>query len=1014
MGNQDSVPFPLELRFFGPFAALLGGHPLPALRTRKGQWLLALLAMRSPRAIEREWLAATLWPESLPEQALASLRRTLTDLRGALGTEEWRLDAPTTRTLRFLTEGASVDVLQFDAAIRAGDLTVACALYGGPYLEDCPEEWALSDRATREEAFACAQLRHASAAFSQGDFPEAAARWRRLVTMNPLHEPAQRGLMESLCAAGDHGEAIQAYRDLRARLRRDYNAEPGTETTALFDRIRAESRERVRNQAATRPTPRIVATKIPVSIDAAETLPLPRRLPAYLTQFVGREKEIHSLLGLIRARRLVTLVGMGGIGKTRLAVATADRLLDFAPDAIPDGAFFVDLSGTRDGSQIARTVAQAVGLTDLPGDPEAGLVAALESRILLIILDNCEHLIEDAACLSEKLLGQCPGLKILATSREPLRIGGETLLRVPSLSRPDTVGSMDVEGILCHEAVQLFVERAETVNPEFCADAKNLALAAQVCVRLDGIALAIELAAARLSALSLEQVAARLDDRLHLLTAGSRTAQPRQRTLRAALDWSYELLSSAEQTLLRGLSAFASGFTVESACIVCLPDRPEWEVVELLTALVDKSLVSPVGTDRYRLLETVREYSRDRLTESGEDTETLHRFGEYFATQTRTAAERMRQGEQKLAVETLSLEEENIRAAALLLLAEPTTAVVGQKIATTMSRFWTMRNSLGEAARWNERALQATVADDSPDASRIRVRLLGSAGIIARRQGDYVRAQMWQEESLALSRATNDIDGLAAALGNLALIAENTGDYCRSQVLREEGLALERSRDDKVSIALFLHNIANIAQRRRDLETAFVRYEECIALQREIEDREGLSWSLLGYAYTLGNRRDIGGALEGDTLLMRRCLAEAKTLMLELGDKEGLVSTLCNQAIECVHDADVQGAYCLFRESIDLLTTMEGNAAVMEVLDEVACLAWSEGRAQEAAVLAGATNAVMKTQGTRLTPQEICEREEWLTPLCAHLGEEVYAAALAEGSALSLSAALAAARRATE
>jgi predicted ATPase/DNA-binding SARP family transcriptional activator len=1002
MGNQDSAPVsPLELRFFGPFAARVGGSPLPPLRTRKGQWLLALLALRSPRPVEREWLAATLWPESLGEQSLASLRRTLTDLRNALGPEEARIEAPTARTLRLNLDGAFVDALRFDAAVRAGDWETACALYAGPFLEDCHEEWAITDRANREEAFVCAQLRHAEAAFARGDFAEAAANWRRLVALNPLHEPAQRGLLESLCASGDHAEAIAVYRDLRVRLRGEYNAEPGAETTAIFDRVRSESRDRARAGHAPLPRPRVVAAKLPEPSDRRGAVgPLPRRLPVFLTGFIGRDRELSALFALLRARRLVTLVGMGGIGKTRLAVAAAEQLLDYAPDGAPDGAFFADLSAVREPSHLARAVAGAVGLDEPTGnDPAAVLIESLRPRALLLVLDNCEHLIESVAGFTEGLLAHCPGLRILATSREPLRVGAESVFRVPPLSRPDPCAPAD--SLLAHEAVQLFVERAEAVRPDFRATEETLPLVARVCARLDGIALALELAAARLSALSLEQVAVRLDDRLHLLTVGSRTAQPRQRTLRAALDWSYDLLTEPERALLRRLSVFASGFTVASARAVCLPDGAEWETLELLTALVDKSLIAPAGGERYRLLETVREYGGSLLEVDADEAATVtRRFGEHFAERAREASEQMRQGEQHQAVATLAAEDENIRAAALALLADPITAVVGQKMAVTLSRFWTMRNGLAEAARWGDRALAATVAENDTEAQRTRVRLLICAGVIARRQGDYDRAEARQAEALEVARGAGDVDGAAAALGNLALLADNRGDYERSQALREEGLELERPRGDQYSIAQFLHNIANIAQRRRDLTTAFARYDECMALQRETGDREGLAWSMTGYCYCLINRREAGGARDGDDALLRKFLAESLPLFREFEDKEGIVGTLCLLATEAGEVGDLDG----FRAHL---------SEAMDVLEALTIYCGKAGRARDAAVFYGVGDALMTAQGTRATPPEAAQREARMVPLSEALGADEWGRAYAEGRALSLADALAAGRRVT-
>jgi len=346
---------------------------------------------------------------------------------------------------------------------------------------------------------------------------------------------------------------------------------------------------------------------------------LPNNLPRQLTSFIGREREMAEVKRLLTTTRLLTLTGSGGCGKTRLALqVAADLVEEFA-----NGVWLVELAALTDPALVPQAVASALGVREEPGRPLlATLSDYLKAKRLLLLLDNCEHLVAACAYLAEALLRACPHLRILATSREALNIAGETVWRVPSLSLPDLLHLPSVEHLTQYEAVRLFIERALISRPDFVLTSQGAPSVAQVCHRLDGIPLAIELAAARVKVLSVEQIAARLDNRFRLLTSGSRTALPRQKTLRAAIDWSYDLLSETERMVLRRLSVFAGGWTLEAAEAICVGEGIEWhEVLDPLMQLVDKSLVmmeEQGGTVRYRLLETVRQYGRDKLPASGE------------------------------------------------------------------------------------------------------------------------------------------------------------------------------------------------------------------------------------------------------------------------------------------------------------------------------------------------------------------------------------------------------------
>ena len=538
---EEQAGATLSLRLFGPFQAGWGQRPLPRLRTRKEQWLLALLALRSPSGVEREWLAGTLWPECDESRAFSNLRRSLSNLRAILGPDARRIVSPTPGSIGLDTAGMEVDVAAFDAALRRGDtasLELAVALHHRPLLEGCLEEWAVPERLARETSYLQARETLAARAAARGDHAEASRHLTLVLAADPFREPSLRRLMQALADSEDRIALTQVYRDFRRTLRAEMNAEPSAETQALFQRLR-------------------VTDKVSASTKS------PCRLPHALTSLIGRERERREIAAALDAARLVTLTGVGGVGKTRLGIAVAE---DCAGE-YPNGVWFVGLAALSDPALVPATVAAALDLRET-GDPLESLTRHLQDKSLLLVLDNCEHLPTACAALADHLLTHCPGLRLLATSRQPLGPLGETVWPVSPLSLDDSSGPS--------EAVRLFMERARQAGASQRWDGDARRVISGICRKLDGIPLAIELAAARARSMTLEQIAQRLNNDFRLLTGGSRTALPRQQTLRATLDWSYNLLSDEEATLLARLSVFAGGWTLEAAeAICCDPETAE-------------------------------------------------------------------------------------------------------------------------------------------------------------------------------------------------------------------------------------------------------------------------------------------------------------------------------------------------------------------------------------------------------------------------------------------------------
>ncbi len=596
--NAGVMLAPLKIEMFGPMRVLVGGAPLPPLRSRKALWLLGLLALRHGRSVSREWVAGTLWPDSEGSASFNNLRPVIFELRKALGDQAFRLRSPDRVTVVLDLQGADVDLLDFDRAIAKGDHERAVALYAGPLLEGCPEEWAPQERNAREQDCARALQALGDAAYESGDYAGAIERYRRLAAMDPWRDAPRRGIMKALAKSGDVNAALYTYRDFAQTLRNEGGLAPDEKTTALYQKVRALAQQ---------------GTRVPCW--AKESTQAVGRLSHALTALIGREDERLGVAAELREHRLVTLLGLGGIGKTRLATEVArENAAEY-----PDGAWLVTLEALGEERAALAHVMASLSIARQPGRNDLDtLTEALREKRMLLVLDNCEHLRATSSHLVTGLLSECGGLRVLATSREALGVPGERLWPVPALATPDPdhlpQGATPLLRVLSsYESVQLFVDRARGANPSFEMTESNGHAVAEICARLEGVPLAIELAAARAKAMTPAQIAARLEDRLQLLAVGHRSEPTRHQTLRATLDWSYVLLTEREKTLLRRLAAFGEGWTLEAAERACAGD----DVSDLHGALVDKSLVVfDARQGRFRLLEMVRQYAAAKGAET--------------------------------------------------------------------------------------------------------------------------------------------------------------------------------------------------------------------------------------------------------------------------------------------------------------------------------------------------------------------------------------------------------------
>ena len=672
---------------------------------------------------------------------------------------------------------------------------------------------------------------------------------------------------------------------------------------------------------------------------------LPNNLPAVPSSLVGREQELTELAGLLGRTRLLTLTGAGGVGKTRLALQfAADQA-----DAFTDGAWVVDLAGLGEPELVPQAVASALRVAEQPGRSWAdSVVWFLRERQVLLLLDNCEHLLTATAWLTRQVLERCPGVKVLATSREALHTPGEVAWQVPSLPLPDGVAVSDAE--------RLFLERAGEADPRYRPIGADRAAVAQICARLDGLPLAIELAAARVRVLSASEIADRLDDRFRLLTGGARTSLPRQRTLEAAVGWSYDLLDEPQRRLFERLSVFASGFTLTAAEQVCASDPIQApDVLDLLTGLVERSLVvheQPGPPSRYRLLETMRAYGRDRLLHNGELSSVRDAHLTWVNAFARTAQAHLDGPEQKRWLDAVATELDDVRAALSWSLAGGDTAT-GLACAATLYRYWYVR-AVREGRMWLDRLL----AKDGGASPKIFAKALYAAGELASDQGDYAAARSRHEHALKLYQELGRRRGEAWALHGLGIAEWGLGRTSVAGERLHAALQGFRELDDTVGVAFALQLVAVWQSMYGDPAAAVEYVEELEKLVRPTGIPQLVAHAAEFSAYAHWQT-------SGDPSLVRDGLREALTLYREIG------SVLCT----------------------------------LHCLENIATWA-ADARPDAATRLLGAADALRAEAGTPMPPYEHLINDKTWDAARSALGEERFAAELDRGRKLDLSAAV--------
>lgn len=697
--------------------------------------------------------------------------------------------------------------------------------------------------------------------------------------------------------------------------------------------------------------------------EGRETARPRHNLPAALTSFVGREREVAEVAALIASARLVTLGGPGGVGKTRLALEVARGVLD----RFPDGVWLVELASLADPRLVVQTVSAALGVREPVRSGVPTLAAELRGKTLLLVLDNCEHLARACADLVAALLAASPGLRVLATSRETLGTSGEVFWTVPTLSVPPTAersaGAL-LEAARDSEAVRLFAERASQRAPRFAVTSENVRAVAQICRRLDGLPLALELAAARMNVLSVGEIAARLDDRFRELRTDAPATVPRHRTLRGAIDWSHQLLGRAEARLFERLAVFAGGCTLDAATAVCGGDEIDAaEVLELLARLVDRSFViadTRSTPTRYRMLETLQQYARERFDRSSGAEAVRGRHAAYFAGLAEAAESQLSGSDQLAWYARLDSDHDNLRAALRWSLERDGTTAL--RLAGALWRFWDVRMFKDEGRRW----LEAALASEHEAPAPVLIKALNGAGNMAQSTGDYERSVELHERSLAIAREVGDPRSVARSLSNLGDQALNMRRHADARRLHEEALRSFEALADTWGIAISHIELGQVAYDLDDLDSAASRYDRGLALIRESEDQHRVAHALLHIGKVARARADLDAAV--------RLIGEALRTFVAFADA--------------------------------WMTTI--------AVGQLASVAVARGRAVEGARLYGAVVTAQRALAMCQAPHWTRDIERGMAAARSALGDGPFAAAWAAGEAMTLDDAVASALRITD
>ena len=967
----------MEFRILGPVEVVAGGQLL-ALGGRKPRTLLAALLMQANEVVATERLIDALWEDRPPETARAALQVHVSQLRKLLGR-----DRIVTRAPGYLlrVELGELDLDRFERLVSeardaagsaaAAKLRQALALWRGPPLaEFADEQWAQSEIARVEERRLSVLQDRIDADLALGRHGELVGELERLVADHPLAERLRGQLMLALYRSGRQAEALDAYRSARATLVEQLGIEPGS---------------------ALRRLERAVLDQDP-KLDVVSVAPEPGlepRLRLRSTSFVGRvreQREIRTLLDRADVR-LLTLTGAAGTGKTRLAVEATAAL-----DAeLPGAAVLVELAPIGEADLVATTIAGALGLTERPGRGSLeALVASLRGRRTVLVLDNFEQVLAAAPMLTELLAG-APGVTLLVTSRSPLDVPDERIYPVPALQLPDPSRRLDVGRLRRTEAVRLFVARARDARADFELSELNADAVAELCLRLDGLPLALELAAARIKVLSPRDIVERLGVRLEVLKAEPGAGLPeRHRTLRAAIEWSYDLLGAEEQALFTSLGVFVGGFTLDGASAIA--SDFEFDVVAGVESLLNNSLLrtEPMagGEPRFGMLETIREYALERLAERGDVNAVRGRHAGFYLPLAEEAEPALLGPQQLSWLQRLDAERDNLRAA-LTWATEDGDAEVGLRIGAALWRFWQLRGSDIEGRERLERLL-ARRGGSKTTRALAQVRAASLAFV----QGDHEAVRRHIEASLPVLRRVGDDRMVATYLGVMGTSALALGDTERARTLSDEGLEVALRTGDVMAETYARFNVGVVLAARGKLDEAERAIEESVRAVRQLGNvRSVANWL-----------RSLGGIAlaRNDHVQARLLFEESLALHRTLGDTWGISHSLSMLGLVLVEARDHDGSRRLVAESVEIERTTGDRPGLVFNLEICAGLAAAERRRERAVRLYACASVLRESVGSHPAEVGWPDHARHVADLRAELGEEAFNEAWAQGRAMTL------------
>jgi predicted ATPase/DNA-binding SARP family transcriptional activator len=1004
----------LRIRLLGDFALYLDGVLVTSVKSARLQSLLAYLLIHRDAPQTRQHVAFLFWPDSSEAQSQSNLRHLLHSLQRALPQVATYIEIGT-RTLAWTSShDITLDVADFENALASAAshsesegtspnrtitaLRRAADLYPADLLPGCYDEWVLAPRERLREQFQATLERLVDLLEGRGDLSTAILYAQRLLRQDPLLEENYRRLMRLHLANGDRAGVLNVYKQCARSMKRELGVEPGPATTEIMQQARQAS-----SRKNTPPTT-VPAQPQPSSPASA---PTSTNLPAQTTVFFGREREMAEAANLLRQPdvRLVTFVGTPGTGKTRLAINVAASLTM----AFPDGVFLTPLASVENPGDVIPAIAATLGVTEPAGGSAASaLHTHIGSRHMLMVADNFEQILPAGSVLAA-MLAACPNLKLLVTSRSALNLRGEHEFVVAPLSVPARDSARRPDDLLQYESVALFLDRALEVAPGLSFGPAEARIVADICRRLEGLPLAIELAAARAKVLSPEAILSRLDRRLKLLTGGRLDLPPRQRALETAIAWSYNLLDEGEKRLFQELSVFSGGWTLESAQSVFGEQSAEPtnhasqvpDVLDGISSLVSKSLL--VRTDnagdepRFFMLETLKEFAWERLVESHGEAEARRRHGFYFLDFAERSKGEIDGPQQQQWLSKLEREQDNLRTAMSWAI-EQRDAELAQRIAGSLGLFWERRGLLTEGRRWLRQALEL----GAPTAAPCKASALYAAGSLALRQRDYSEAQPLLEEAGALYEGLGDKEGLSNTLSALAIMTLDK-DYDKAVDLHLQSLDLRRELGDKLGIARTLQNLgfikmhqtkwdeasaltqeahflycelgnqsgiaytvyvlAMIAAEQHETELARARFAECLQISRKMRNDWLTAWALQGLGSLLYS---VGEYEEAE-----RTLTEALDMFADLGDKLGTAHALASLGREMHRKSDYEAARHRYGESLALGVELENEGVIGSCLGGFAGLAAASGEPRRAAMLFGCAQKTLEHLSTNLEREQM-------------------------------------------